>query len=240
LSGARGAGAVTAAAGSTVPAPTSALSAGMRYAVEVRRSVNREGVRSGCAATASAGGARDERGGHLGPVRSFSAYAGPHCSGSGVSYRGHGSSKAANDDDQWTTAIGGYSSNGCSGRYRSIPMSGDNNDAGNYATWSFGTGSITSGTCRVSVHIPASGGIRHVGGNPSYCTVHAGSSSSGTRLASFTINQVDHLGQWLAAPNVRISGGSLSVVLHDRGKDWNSRGSADAHHAADAVCVSCS
>ncbi|MFJ8541138.1 hypothetical protein ACIRFH_03810 [Streptomyces sp. NPDC093586] len=177
---------------------------------------------------------------HAATTRSFSAYEGPHCSGSGTSYREHGSSKVANDGDQWTTALGGYSSNGCTGRYRSVPMSGNNNDAGNYATWSFDTGFDTAGTCRVKVYIPGSGGIRHVGGDPSYYTVHAGGSSSGAQLASFTIAQVDHLGQWVEAPNVRISGGSLSVVLHDRGKDWNSKGDTDAHHAADVIHVSCS
>lgn len=119
-------------------------------------------------------------------------------------------------------------------------MSGDGSDAGNYATWSFSTGSVTSGTCRISVHVPASSDIRHVGGSPSYYTVHAGSSSSGARLASFTIDQVNHQGQWVAAPNVKINGGRVAVVLHDRGKDWNSHGSTDAHHAADAVYVSCS
>lgn len=86
-------------------------------------------------------------------------------------------------------------------------MSGDGSDAGNYATWSFSTGSVTSGTCRISVHVPASSDIRHVGGSPSYYTVHAGSSSSGARLASFTIDQVNHQGQWVAAPNVKINGG---------------------------------
>ncbi|MFF3787043.1 hypothetical protein [Streptomyces sp. NPDC001933] len=119
-------------------------------------------------------------------------------------------------------------------------MSGNGSDAGNYATWSFSAGSVTSGSCRISVHIPNSGDILHVGGAPSYYTVRAGSSSSGAQLASFTIDQVAHHGQWVAAPNVRISGGKLSVVLHDRGKDWNSHGSTDAHHAADAAHVNCS
>lgn len=67
------------------------------------------------------------------------------------------------------------------------------------------------------MHIPDSGDIRHVGGAPSYYTVHAGSSSSWGQLASFTIDQVAHHGQWVEAPNVRISGGRPAVVLHDRG-----------------------
>ncbi|WP_406253455.1 hypothetical protein OH786_33820 [Streptomyces atratus] len=79
-----------------------------------------------------------------------------------------------------------------------------------------------------------------MGGAPSYYTVHAGSSSSWGQLASFTIDQVAHHGQWVEAPNVRISGGRPAVVLHDRGKDRNSHGSTDAHHAADAVFVNCS
>lgn len=162
-------------------------------------------AKSGSGSKAATGGAASGATVKSTAVQQFSAYAGPHCSGSGVSYSEHGSSRVANDDDQWTTATGGYSSNGCSGRFRSIPMSGDGSDAGNYATWSFTTGSVTSGTCRISVHIPGSGDIRHVGGAPSYYTVHAGSSSSGSQLASFTIDQVDHNGQWVAAPNVKIS-----------------------------------
>ncbi|MFE9612474.1 hypothetical protein [Streptomyces sp. NPDC006012] len=168
----------------------------------------------------------------------FSAYAGPHCSGSGASYSEHGSSSVS--EDEWTTAMGGYASNGCTGRFRSVPMSGEGKDAGNYATWAFNTGGrVTSGTCSVSVHIPDSSDIRHVGGDPSYYTVHSGGSASGTQLASFTIDQTSQPGQWVAAPSVKISDGRLAVVLHDRGNDWNSHGATDAHHAADAVYVKC-
>ncbi|MEU9318400.1 hypothetical protein [Streptomyces sp. NPDC048295] len=171
-------------------------------------------------------------------AQQFSAYAGPHRSGSGVSYSEHGSSIGRQQrrpvDDR-------YSPHGSNGRFRSIPMSGDGSDAGTYATWSFSTGSVTSGSCRISVHIPDSSDIRHAGGAPSYCTVHAGSSSSRTQPASFTIDQAAHHGQWVAAPNVRIGGGKPAVVLHDRGKDGNSEGSTDAaHHAADVVYANCS
>ncbi|MFJ7200232.1 MULTISPECIES: hypothetical protein [unclassified Streptomyces] len=172
-------------------------------------------------------------------VQQFSAYAGPHCSGSGASCSELGSSKVTNDD-LWTTTVGGYSSNGRNGRFRSIPMSGDGSEAGNYTTWPFSTGSVTAGSCRISVHIPDSSDIRHVGGAPSQCTVHAGSSSSGAQPASFTIDPVAHHGQWVAAPNVRIGGGRLAVLPHEGGKEGNSKGSTDApHHAADAVYAHC-
>ncbi|WP_159393060.1 hypothetical protein [Streptomyces sp. SAT1] len=169
----------------------------------------------------------------------YSGYGGPHCSSTGASYTEYGASKAANDDDEWTTHTGGYAGNGCSGRFRSLPMSGDSGDSVNSALWVFRTGGVTQGTCHVSVYVPADGDIRHVGGDPSYYTLHNGSSGSAAVLSRAEVDQVAHRGQWVALPSVKITGGVLAVKLHDRGKDWNSKGSTDAHHAVDAVRAEC-
>ncbi|MFH8221106.1 hypothetical protein ACH4C2_15275 [Streptomyces sp. NPDC018057] len=169
----------------------------------------------------------------------YSGYGGPHCPSTGASYTEYGASKAANDDDEWTTHTGGYAGNGCSGRFRSLPMSGDSGDSVNSALWVFRTGGVTQGTCRVSVYVPADGDIRHVGGDPSYYTLHNGSSGSAAVLSRADVDQVAHRGQWVALPSVKITGGVLAVKLHDRGKDWNSKGSTDAHHAVDAVRAEC-
>lgn len=118
-------------------------------------------------------------------------------------------------------------------------MSGDSGDSGNSAVWTFRTGQVTSGTCTVSVFVPDDHDIRHAGGNPSYYSVHNGTSGSASQLTGFNVTQVSHWGQWVTAPAVRITGGTLSVVLHDRGKDWDGDGANDAHHAVDAVRAQC-
>lgn len=39
---------------------------------------------------------------------------------------------------------------------------------------------------------------------------------------------------------MKITAGVFAVKLHDRGKDRNSSGATDAHHAVDAVRAECS
>ncbi|MEW2295814.1 hypothetical protein ABZ719_24425 [Streptomyces sp. NPDC006743] len=59
-------------------------------------------------------------------------------------------------------------------------------------------------------------------------------------LTGFSVDQVGHRGQWVASPAVQITDGVFAGKLHDRGKDWNSSGATDAHHAVDAVRAECS
>ncbi|MGW0859982.1 hypothetical protein [Streptomyces sp. NPDC002690] len=172
-------------------------------------------------------------------THTYTAWNGPHCSSSGATYHEYGSSVTPNDGDQWTTHTGGYSLHGCTGRFRSLPMSGTTGDSTNRVVFAFATGQVTSGTCRVSVYVPKDTNIKHVGGNPSYYTVHDGSGSSSSQVGAFSVAQVAHRGQWVSGPTVRITGGHVALVLHDRGKDWNSDGPTDAHHAVDAVGVNC-
>ncbi|WP_328319360.1 hypothetical protein [Streptomyces sp. NBC_00388] len=168
----------------------------------------------------------------------FSAVGGPHCSSSSVTYAERGA--YTDDQDGWTTHDGSYASGGCTGRYRSMPMSGSSSkDSGNSVIWVFRTGKVTSGSCKVSVYIPDDSVARHVGGQPSYYTVHNGTDGNATLLGRFTITQVSHRGQWVGASTYKITGGLLTVKLHDRGDDWSSSSRDNAHHAVSAVRVEC-
>ncbi|WP_405753700.1 hypothetical protein OHA44_13330 [Streptomyces sp. NBC_00144] len=168
----------------------------------------------------------------------YSAIGGMHCSNSSVTYTERG--KYTDDQKGWTTHDGAYASGGCSGWYRSIPMSGDSNDSDNSAVWNFRTGDVKSGSCKVSVYIPNDSNVGHVGGQPTYYTVHDGTSTAGsTQLGHFTITQVSHRGEWIAAPSYKINSGVLSVKLHDRGDDWSSSSRENAHNASSAIRVEC-
>ncbi|WP_371790886.1 hypothetical protein OG285_11315 [Streptomyces sp. NBC_01471] len=168
----------------------------------------------------------------------FSAVGGPHCSSSSVTYAERGA--YSDDQEGWTTHDGAYASGGCTGRYRSMPMSGSSSkDSGNSVIWVFRTGKVTSGSCEVSVYIPDDSVARHVGGQPSYYTVHNGTDGNATQLGRFTITQVSHRGQWVGASTYKITGGLLTVKLHDRGDDWSSSSRDNAHHAVSAVRVEC-
>ncbi|MCX4548545.1 MULTISPECIES: hypothetical protein [unclassified Streptomyces] len=172
------------------------------------------------------------------PTVLFSAVGGMHCSSSAVTYTEHG--KYTDGQEGWTTHDGSYASGGCEGWYRSIPMSGDSDDSSNWAVWNFRTGDVKSGSCKVSVFIPNDSNVGHVGGQPTYYTVHDGTSTAGsTQLGHFTITQVSHRGQWIAAPSYKINSGVLSVKMHDRGDDWSSSSRKNAHNAAAPIRVEC-
>ncbi|MFD4762002.1 hypothetical protein ACFWOJ_24960 [Streptomyces sp. NPDC058439] len=172
------------------------------------------------------------------PTVLFSAVGGLHCTNSAVTFTERG--KYTDGQKGWTTHDGSYAAGGCNGWYRSIPMSGDSNDSDNSVVWNFRTGDVSSGSCKVSVYIPNDSNIGHVGGQPTYYTVHDGTSTAGsTQLGHFTITQVSHRGQWIAAPSYKINSGVLSVKLHDRGDDWSSSSRANAHHAAAPIRVEC-
>ncbi|WP_189982724.1 hypothetical protein [Streptomyces termitum] len=171
--------------------------------------------------------------------RQYSAVAGPNCAstGAGFTYSGW----YTDGKEGWQKyGSGGYSGGGCNGSFLSLPMSGKaGSDAGNALRWTFRTGSFTTGTCQVSVHIPSNGDIKAVGGKPAYYTVHAGATGSDPILRSFNVDQPSLRGQWVSAGSVRITGGVLTVKLHDRGLDWSGSQKTYAHHAGDAARVQC-
>ncbi|MFF0486593.1 hypothetical protein [Streptomyces sp. NPDC004435] len=169
----------------------------------------------------------------------YSALAGPNCAGGGASFTYSG--WYTDGKEGWKKyGSGGHTGDGCDGSFLSLPMSGKaGSDAGNALRWTFRTGSVTSGTCQVSVHIPNNGDIKAVGGKPAYYTVHAGATGSDPILRSFNVDQPSRRGQWVSAGDVRVTGGVLTVKLHDRGLDWSGSQKTYAHHAGDVARVQC-
>ncbi|MFI5620550.1 hypothetical protein [Streptomyces sp. NPDC051567] len=169
----------------------------------------------------------------------YSAVAGPNCAGTGASFTYSG--WYTDGKEGWQKyGSGGYAGSGCNGGFLSLPMSGKaGSDAGNALRWTFRTGPVTSGTCQVSVHIPSNTDIKAVGGKPAYYTVHAGATGNDPILRSFNVDQPSLRGQWVSAGSVRITGGVLTVKLHDRGLDWSGSRKTYAHHAGDAARVQC-
>ncbi|MGW6551571.1 hypothetical protein ACWGBV_15100, partial [Streptomyces sp. NPDC055051] len=169
----------------------------------------------------------------------YSALAGPNCAGGGASFTYSG--WYTDGKEGWKKyGSGGHTGDGCDGSFLSLPMSGKaGSDAGNALRWTFRTGGVTSGTCQVSVHIPNNGDIKAVGGKPAYYTVHAGATGSDPILRSFNVDQPSRRGQWVSAGDVRVTGGVLTVKLHDRGLDWSGSQKTYAHHAGDAARVQC-
>ncbi|MFD5764242.1 hypothetical protein ACFWIN_00235 [Streptomyces sp. NPDC127049] len=169
----------------------------------------------------------------------YSALAGPNCAGGGASFTYSG--WYTDGKEGWKKyGSGGHAGDGCDGSFLSLPMSGKSgSDAGNALRWTFRTGGVTSGTCQVSVHIPNNSDIKAVGGKPAYYTVHAGATGSDPILRSFNVDQPSRRGQWVSAGDVRVTGGVLTVKLHDRGLDWSGSQKTYAHHAGDAARVQC-
>ncbi|MEU4265522.1 hypothetical protein ACYCCF_02340 [Streptomyces argenteolus] len=169
----------------------------------------------------------------------YSAVAGPDCAGAGAAFTYSG--WYSDGKEGWQKyGSGGYVGSGCNGGFLSLPMSGKaGSDSGKALRWTFRTGAVTSGTCQVSVHIPNNTDTKAVGGKPSYYTVHAGATGSDPILRSFNVDQQSLRGQWVNAGSVRVTGGVLTVKLHDRGLDWSGSQRTYAHHAGDAARVVC-
>lgn len=173
------------------------------------------------------------------PAATFDAVGGGGCSGSGTSFSTYG----WYDDGEsgyLSVGSGGLDGDGCNGSFVALPMSGDANiDDGNYMLWTFHTGSVGSGSCAVDVYIPNVDNTVEVGGDPSYYTVQDSAAAGSDTVGSFSVDQTSNLGRWAYGGTFRVSGGVLAVMLHSRGIDWTATASTDAHHAADAIKVSC-
>ncbi|WP_407917574.1 hypothetical protein [Kitasatospora sp. NE20-6] len=138
-----------------------------------------------------------------------------------------------------TNSAGGYTGGGCSGKYSSVPMSGSatRDDGSTWAVWTFNT-ALASGKCGLSVYVPDNKNIQAVGGAPAYYTVQNTVTPGTGTIASFTVNQLTHRGQWVSAGTYPLTGGRISVVLHNRGVDWEA-GNKSAHIAAAAIRADC-
>ncbi|MER8188080.1 hypothetical protein [Kitasatospora sp. NPDC094015] len=167
---------------------------------------------------------------------SYTGIGGAWCKSASVSFSQYGWWEG---DHGWFTQTGGFAGASCDGKFTSMPMSGSaTKDDGNSVVWTFRTAPVTSGTCRISVYVPNNKDIRVVGGAPAYYTVQNGSSPGSGTIGSFSVNQVKNLGQWVNAGSFKLTGGSISVMLHTRGVDFDSAN--HAHLAAASARADCS
>jgi len=169
----------------------------------------------------------------------FVAVAGPSCSGRGTGFSQYGWYDQG--DLGWKAySTGGWVGNSCGATYDAVPMSGDaHEDDGNSTVWTFDTGAVLKGSCQISVYIPDDSDVRAVGGDATYYTVQNQFEPGSDTIGSFSIDQVDHRGQWVDAGTFAVAHGGIAVMLHTRGEDWVGSTVTDAHHAADAVRADC-
>ncbi|GLF97387.1 adhesin [Streptomyces yaizuensis] len=168
------------------------------------------------------------------PLRpAYSAWAGPGCSGGGQ-YREHG--RYLDGDEGWYSRPGGgHQGNGCDGRFSAVPMSGhDDRDGGGSATWSWDVGTGYR-ECSLTVVVPEGEHDRDVAGAPSVYQVSAG---GGGTLQTFRVDQRALRGTRAQVHGLRVSEGTLTVRLLDRGRDWGG-GREGAHHAAAQMRADC-
>lgn len=168
---------------------------------------------------------------------SYSAWAGPGCSGGGR-YREQG--RYSDGDDGWYTVdSGGHKGDGCDGRFTAIPMSGSKvKDHGGTATWSWYVGSGYT-TCSIAVTIPESDRDRDVAGQPTTYKVLADPDDADSAVKSFQIDQTALRGSGLIVEKVPVHDQQLTVQLVDRGQDWGDDDRKGAHHAAAQMRAEC-
>ncbi|NUL04374.1 adhesin [Streptomyces lunaelactis] len=167
---------------------------------------------------------------------SYSAWAGPGCSGGGL-YKERG--RYSDGDDGWYEVDeGGHRGDGCDGSFTAIPMSGSTTkDSDGTATWSWYVGSGYT-TCSVSVVIPESRRDRDVAGEPTTYNVLADPDDQDSAIKSFRIDQTKLRGSGLIVEKIPVRNQQLAVQLVDRGQDWG--GDRDgAHHAAAQMRADC-
>ncbi|MFF4230949.1 adhesin [Streptomyces sp. NPDC001820] len=168
---------------------------------------------------------------------SYSAWAGPGCTGGGQ-YRERG--RYSDGDDGWYTVDeGGHKADGCDGSFSAIPMSGSSTkDSGGTATWSWYVGSGYT-SCSVSVVVPESRRDRDVAGKPSTYNVLADPDDEDSAIKSFEIDQTSLRGSGLIVEKIPVRDQQLAVQLVDRGIDWGSDERDGAHHAAAQMRADC-
>lgn len=168
---------------------------------------------------------------------SYTAWAGPGCTGGGrYSERG----RYSDGDEGWyTVEEGGHKGDGCDGSFTAIPMSGSKTkDSGGSATWSWYVGSGYT-TCSVSVVIPESDRDRDVAGRPTTYNVLADPDNGDSAIKTFEIDQTSLRGRGLIVEKVPVRNQQLAVRLVDRGEDWGSDERDAAHHAAAQMMADC-
>lgn len=150
------------------------------------------------------------------PPATVSLVAGPGCPGpAGGGYSAVGSGSGSG----WgSSGSGGWGGDGCNGSMQSMPMTGDSSNGANRALWSFGSGTAGFASCTVSVYVPWDGKATDTGGTAAEYQVSEGSTDS--TVASFTVNQNTHHGQWVTLGTVNVGGATVKLRLLDHGIDY--------------------
>lgn len=79
--------------------------------------------------------------------------------------------------------------------------------------WTFSTG-LAAPSCMLNFYVPASG----YSDSSVYYWISAGSENSSDQIASFTIDQAGHHGQWVTRGPFTFPGGTVFIELTDRGE----------------------
>jgi len=180
---------------------------------------------------------------------SFTAVAGPECTGSGADFTESGFSlNSADPASEWVvSASGGFKGGGCSGGFLSMPVSGNANaiDTGRYALWSFslGAGLRTKASCKLEVYVPSATSSALVGGDPAdyfyYDSIYT-TASSPKPLGDFAVFQTADRGRWLKVHAFPVTTGVVSLRLVDAGADKGSGTAGIVRVAAAQVRLTCS
>jgi hypothetical protein len=180
---------------------------------------------------------------------SFTAVAGPGCTGSGAHFTESGFSLSSADPAiEWAVSgSGGFKGGGCPGGFLSMPVSGNANaiDTGRYALWSFslGTGLRTKASCKLAVYVPSASSSALVGGDPAdyfyYDSIYT-TASSPKPLGDFAVFQTADRGRWLEVRAFPVTTGVVSLRLVDAGADKGSGTAGIVRVAAAQVRLTCS
>jgi hypothetical protein len=180
---------------------------------------------------------------------SFSAVAGPECTGSGAEFTESGFSLESSDPaTAWSVSgTGGFKGDGCTGGFLSMPVSGNANaiDTNRYTVWSFTLGAalLTKASCKLEVYVPSNTSPALVGGDPAYYYYYDSvytSSNSPKPLGDFAVYQTANRGRWLTARTFTVTTGVVAVRMVDAGVDQGSGASGIVRDAAAQVRLTCS
>jgi len=160
----------------------------------------------------------------------FTATGGPFCGQSSAVVT---SAYHSPDGDGWHRTAEPGLRGGLCGRYflysKLAEVPGDPYQWQDDYDWTFNTG-LAAPSCRLSFYVPVSAHSN----SAVYYWITAGSQNIDDQIASFTVDQASHRGQWLTRGPFVFPGGTVFIELTDRGE-----GSPGADAVAAPVRVRC-
>ncbi|WP_406000200.1 adhesin [Streptomyces sp. NBC_00829] len=168
---------------------------------------------------------------------SYSAWAGPGCSGGGL-YRE--TARFKDGFNGWyTVSKGGHKGDGCDGSFSAIPMSGSKTtDNDSRATWTWYVGSGYT-TCSVAVVVPDTGRDADVAGSPTTYRVLADPEDDESAIKSFEIDQRSLRGRDKVVRKIPVTDQQVAVQMVDRGRNPGRADGETPHHAAAQMRADC-